>query len=53
MPWQEIMAGLIVVAAGAYVVWRLRGRREKPSDGPDVPVSRLTRKRSKRNWCGH
>jgi hypothetical protein len=52
MPWQEIMAALIVVAAGAYVFRRLRGRRDKPS-GPDVPVSRLTRKSSKRGSCGH
>jgi hypothetical protein len=53
MPWQEIMAGSIVVAAGAYVLWRLRGRKEKPPSGPDVPVSRLTQKRSKPNSCGH
>ena len=52
MPWQEIVAGLIVVAAGAYVAWRLRGRKE-PSGGPDVPVARLSQKRSKRDSCGH
>jgi hypothetical protein len=52
MPWQEIMAGLIVIAAGVYVVSRLRGRKEKPQ-GPDVPVSKLTRKRSKHESCGH
>ena len=52
MLWQEIMAGLIVVGAAVYVVWRLRGRKAKPS-GPDVPVSRLTRKRSDRDSCGH
>jgi hypothetical protein len=52
MPWQEIIAGLIVVSAGVYVVLRLVGRREKPQ-GPDVPVSRLSRKRSKRDSCGH
>lgn len=54
MPWQEIVAGSIVIAAGIYVVWRLRSRRpEAPSEGPDVPVSRLTRKRRKPNSCGH
>ena len=52
MPWQEIVAGFIVVGAGVYVVWRLRGKRQKPQ-GPDVPVSKLTRKRSKRQSCGH
>ncbi|MGB5701345.1 MAG: hypothetical protein WBM48_00890 [Polyangiales bacterium] len=52
MPWQEIMAGLIVVAAGAYVVWRLRRRKGKPQ-GPDVPLARLSQKRRKRDSCGH
>jgi hypothetical protein len=52
MPWQEIMAALIVVASGVYVIRRLRGRKDEPQ-GPDVPVSRLTRKRSKRGSCGH
>ena len=52
MLWQEIVAGLIVVGAGIYVLWRLRGRKAKPS-APDVPVSRLTRKPSKRGSCGH
>lgn len=54
MPWQEIMAGFIVVSAGAYVVWRLRGRKEKPPGGPDVPLSRLKKeKRHERDSCGH
>ena len=55
MPWQEIMAGLIVVGAGAYVVWRLRGRRDASASkgGPDVPISRLKRKRPRADSCGH
>jgi len=46
MPWQEIMAGLIIVGAGAYVVRRLRGRRSSSASkgGPDVPVSRTEAK---------
>ena len=53
MPWQEIVAGLIVVASGAYVTWRLRGRKHKPHNNPDVPLARLSRKRPKRDSCGH
>jgi hypothetical protein len=46
MPWQYIMAGFVVAAAGAYVFWRLRRKRtRRRSQGPDVPVSRLTQKR--------
>ena len=52
MPWQELIAGLIVFGAAAYVGWRLRGSNDKPK-GPDVPVSRLTRKRPKRRSCEH
>jgi hypothetical protein len=52
MPWQEIMAGLIVAGAAAYVVWRLVGDRKGASGGPDVPVSRLTRKRPPADSCG-
>ena len=53
MPWQEIVAGFIVVFAGAYVVRRLRGRKQKPPGGPDVPLSRLKKKRHERDSCGH
>jgi len=54
MPWQQIMAGLIVVFAGAYVIWRFRGKKkQRRSQGPDVPVSRLTRKRPPSDSCGH
>ena len=55
MPWQEILAGFIVVAAAAYVASRLRGRADKPPrpGGPDVPLSKLTRKRPGRGSCGH
>jgi heme/copper-type cytochrome/quinol oxidase subunit 2 len=54
MPWQQIMAGLIVVAAGIYVVWRFRRKKnQRRSQGPDVPVSRLTRKRPPPGSCGH
>lgn len=52
MPWQEIIAGLIVVGAAVYVAVRLRGRKDG-SPGPDVPVSKLMRKRTKRDSCGH
>jgi len=55
MPWQEIVAGLIVLAAAAYLYKRFRGKRgsSAPQGGPDVPVSRLKRKRSSRDSCGH
>lgn len=55
MSWQEIVAGSIVAAAGVYVIWRLRGAKEEPrgSDAPDVPVTRLTKKRPKSGSCGH
>ena len=52
MPWQELIAGLIVLAAAAYVISRFRGSKSEPK-GPDVPVSRLTRKRSRRGSCDH
>lgn len=54
MPWQEIVAGLTVVAAAAYLYKRFRGKRGSSGpQGPDVPVSRLKRKRPSRNSCGH
>jgi membrane-associated phospholipid phosphatase len=54
MPWQQIMAGFIVAAAGAYVFWRLRRKKtRRRSQGPDVPVSRLTQKRPPPGSCGH
>ncbi len=54
MPWQEIVAGLTVFGAAAYLYKRLRGKRGSSGpQGPDVPVSRLKRKRSSRNSCGH
>ena len=51
--WQEIAAGLVVLAAVAYLVWKLgvaprlasKGKR----GGPDVPVGRLTRKKPKKS----
>ncbi len=50
MSWQAWSAGLIVVAAVAYLVWKMgfasRPRRKK--NAPDVPVSRLVRRRPKR-----
>ncbi len=54
MPWQEIVAGLIVFGAGVYLYRRFRrkGGDSRPQ-GPDVPVSRLKRKRSPRDSCGH
>ena len=55
MSWQEIVVGSIVAGAALYVLWRLRGAREEPrsSGTPDVPVSRLTKKRSKNGSCRH
>jgi len=55
MPWQQIVTGLIVASASAYVIWRLRGkkRNQRRSQGPDVPVSRLTKKRPPSDSCGH
>jgi hypothetical protein len=52
LPWQELIAGLIVFAAAAYVVWRFRGSNSERK-GPDVPVSKLTRKRPKSGSCDH
>jgi hypothetical protein len=52
MPWQEIIAGSIGAAAVAFVLWRLRGKKAEPPGGPDVPVTRLSRKRPKRGSCG-
>ena len=50
MPSQQIMAGLLVAAAGAYMILGLRRKKDQPrSKGPDVPVSRLTRKRRRRD----
>lgn len=54
MGWQEIVAGLSVVIAVAYLVWRMRRRPPRPSsDAPDVPVERLLQKRSERHSCEH
>ena len=54
MPWQEIVAGLIVLAAVAYLYKRFRSKRGSSGpQGPDVPVSRLKRKRPSRDSCGH
>lgn len=54
MPMQEVLAGLIVAGAVGYVVRRMRGRKDEAAPkGPDVPVSRLSRKRSKGESCGH
>ncbi len=54
MPWQEIVTGLIVFGAAAYLYTRYRRRRggSRPQ-GPDVPVSRLKRKPSSRDSCRH
>ncbi len=42
---QELVAGLIVLAALAYVVYKFAfaGRRPRRKRGPDVPISRLRR----------
>ncbi len=54
MPWQEIVAGLVVFGAGVYLYLRFRRKRGGSTpQGPDVPVSRLKRKGSSRNSCGH
>jgi hypothetical protein len=47
MSWQPIAAGVVVVLAVAYLVWKLafEGRKPRRKRGPDVPVSRLVRKR--------
>jgi hypothetical protein len=55
MQWQPWVAGLIVALAGGYVIWRFRGKNERKRrpQGPDVPLSRLTEKRRKRDSCRH
>jgi len=46
--WQQIVAGLIVALAVAYLAHKVFGigrrRRPRRDREPDVPVSRLTRK---------
>jgi multisubunit Na+/H+ antiporter MnhE subunit len=44
--WQELVVYLVVGLAVLYVLRRFLGkRRPKPSKKPDVPLSRLTRKK--------
>lgn len=45
--WQAWAAGGVVLLAIAYLVWKLgiAPRRPRTKRGPDVPVSRLVRKR--------
>ena len=47
MPWQEIAAATVVLVAVGYLVRRFRGKSSAPGPkgGPDVPVSRLKRKK--------
>lgn len=52
MSWQEVVAGLIVFGAAAYVVQRFRGSSDRSSSGPDVPVANLTRKQDEGRSCG-
>ncbi|MBX3246171.1 MAG: hypothetical protein KF901_03235 [Myxococcales bacterium] len=49
MGWQAWAAGAVVLLAVAYLVWKLgiAPRRPRVRRGPDVPVSRLVRKRDK------
>jgi uncharacterized membrane-anchored protein YhcB (DUF1043 family) len=45
--WQEPLVAIIVGAAVGYLIWKLglqKGPRRKKK-GPDVKVSRLTRKK--------
>jgi hypothetical protein len=48
--WQPIAAGAVVALAVIYLVWKLgfEGRKPRRKRGPDVPVSRLVRKRPSR-----
>lgn len=48
--WQPIVAGLVVVLAVIYLVWKFgfEGRTPRKKRGPDVPLSRLVRKRPDR-----
>jgi hypothetical protein len=45
--WQAWTAGLIVAAAIAYLVWKIgfASRRRPKKRGPDVPASRLVRRK--------
>lgn len=47
MPWQEIATGVVVLVAVGYLVRRFRGKSSapRPTGGPDVPVSRLKKKK--------
>ncbi|MEC7518929.1 MAG: hypothetical protein VYE22_03635 [Myxococcota bacterium] len=45
MSWQVVAAGLVWLAAVAYLVWKMAGRRKKPRvlQKPDVKASDLVR----------
>jgi len=47
--WQAWTAALIVLAAVVYLVWKLgfASRPRQKKKGPDVPASRLVRRRRK------
>jgi hypothetical protein len=47
--WQAWSAALIVLAAVVYLVWKLgfASRSRPKKKGPDVPASRLVRRRPK------
>lgn len=47
MGWQEIATAAVVLVAVGYLVRRFRGKSgaSRGSGGPDVPASRLNRKK--------
>lgn len=52
---QPVLAGLIVALAVVYLAYKVFGvgrRRPRRPPGPDVPVSRLTRRRPRKRGRG-
>lgn len=48
-PWQWVATAVVVTGAVVYLVWKLgvapRRKAGRKGSGPDVPVSRLTKKK--------
>jgi hypothetical protein len=42
---QDLLALMIVLMAAAYLVWKLALSGRRPKRRPDVPLSRLTKRR--------
>ena len=45
---QDLLALLIVLLAAGYLLWKLTLSGRRPKRRPDVPLSRLTRRKTAR-----